>query len=230
MQNAPLAIVIPTLNGAARLPGALAALTPGWQAGLIAETIVADGGSEDGTLDAASAAGCRVLRTERGRGRQLAEGAAAAGSPWLLFLHDDTRLGDGWAEAAAAFIADPENRRKAAFFRLAFDEDSAGARRVAALANWRARVLGLPYGDQGLLIARDFYQALGGYPREPLMEDVALVRRIGRRRLAPLRAEAVTSAERYRREGWWRRPLKNLRLLALYFLGASPAWLAERYR
>ncbi len=97
------------------------------------------------------------------------------------------------------------------------------------MANWRAATLGLPYGDQGLLIAKGFYEALGGYRPLPLMEDVEFARRIGRRRMVILEAEAVTSAARYRRHGWWLRPLRNLTLLGLYFLGAPPRILLRLY-
>ena len=100
---------------------------------------------------------------------------------------------------------------------------------MTRLANWRARAFGLPYGDQGLLISRVLYDAAGGYAPLPLMEDVDLVRRLGKRRLAPLEAVAVTAAERYRRNGWWRRPLRNLCLLGLYVLGIPPERLARWY-
>jgi hypothetical protein len=113
---------------------------------------------------------------------------------------------------------------------LAFDEDAPPARRVARLANWRARRLGLPYGDQGLLIAASFYRRLGGFRPLPLMEDVDLVRRIGRRRLVHLEALAITSAARYRHGGWWRRPARNLMVLALYLLGVPPGALMRLYR
>jgi hypothetical protein len=115
-------------------------------------------------------------------------------------------------------------------FRLAFDDESPAARRTAALANWRTRRLGLPYGDQGLLISRDLYDAVGGYPEIPLMEDVAMARRLGRRRIRMLAATAVTGGDKYRRDGWWRRSAKNLTLLSLYFLGVSPERLARLYR
>ncbi len=226
-----LSIVIPTVNGAQRLPGCLAALTAGNGArALDCELVIVDGGSSDASVALAGAAGARVIAAPKGRGSQLRQGAEAARGEWLFFLHDDTRLGDGWRRVVLDFIGDAGNRRRAGYCRLAFDEPVSAAARVAALANWRARVLGLPYGDQGLLIARAFYQDLGGYPDQPLMEDVALVRKIGRRRLSPLNLIAVTSAARYRQDGWWRRPFKNLWLLGLYFLGASPTWLAERYR
>jgi hypothetical protein len=97
------------------------------------------------------------------------------------------------------------------------------------MAAWRARRLGLPYGDQGLLIGRAFLESLGGYPPLPLMEDVALVRRIGRRRLDALAADAVTSAARYRREGYVARPLRNLFCLGLYFAGVPPAAIRRLY-
>lgn len=226
-----LSIIIPTLNGAQRLPACLAALTASGSAGqLDYERLVIDGGSNDSSAAVASAAGARVITAAKGRGTQLRQGAKAAAGDWLFFLHDDTRLGETWQQLVIDFIGDPANQRRAGYCRLDFDEPGEGAARVAALANWRARALGLPYGDQGLLIARDFYLEMGGHPAQPLMEDVALVRKIGRRRLAMLNLTAVTSAARYRRDGWWRRPIRNLWLLGLYFLGVSPSWLAARYR
>ena len=118
---------------------------------------------------------------------------------------------------------------RAGFFRLRLDDPARAARFVERLANWRADALGLPYGDQGLLIARALYESAGGFPPLPIMEDVALVRKLGRRRLVQLEAELVTSAERYRRDGYLVRPLRNLICLALYFLGIAPARIARIY-
>ena len=87
----------------------------------------------------------------------------------------------------------------------------------------------MPYGDQGLLIARALYDSIGGFAPVPLMEDVELVRRLGRDRLVELQATAITSAARYRRDGWWARPLRNLILLSLWRLGVPPATLARLY-
>jgi len=227
--SATLSVVIPTLNARARLPGCLGALRAARAAGVVDQVIVADGGSRDGTCEIARAHGAIVVDAPLGRGPQLAAGAAVASGGWLLFLHADTRLAPGWERALAAHLARPEARDEAAAFRLAFDEVSDGAERVARLANWRARKLGLPYGDQGLLLARGLYDALGGYRDLTLMEDVDLVRRLGRGRLRLLPAEAVTSAARYRAGGWWMRPIRNLGVLALYLLGVPPRLLRRLY-
>lgn len=226
MKQPSLSIIIPTLDVAAALPRTLAALTAA--GGLVAEVVVVDGGSRDDTLTVADAAGARVLTATRGRGSQLAAGGAAAHGEWLLFLHADTVLAPDWAEAADGFMTEA-NAGRAAVFRLALDDPDARARRVERLANWRARALGLPYGDQGLLMAARFYRELGGYRPLPLMEDVDLARRIGRRRLDVLPSVALTSAARYRRGGWWLRPLRNLSILGLYFLGVPPERLRRLY-
>ena len=218
--TADLDVVIPTLNAARSLARTLDSLG--------GESItVCDGGSHDDTTTIARRAGAIVMVTEPGRGRQLADGAAAGSAPWLLFLHADTALSPGWAAAARRFMADATSQ--AGYFRLRFDSADPRARRIERLAAWRSRTLGLPYGDQGLLIARTFYRQLGGFRALPLMEDVDLVRRIGRRNLLALDADAVTSAERYERDGWLARPLRNLSCLALYFAGLSPAVIRRLY-
>jgi rSAM/selenodomain-associated transferase 2 len=229
MREPNLSVVIPTLDAAETLPATLAALEPAREGGLLREVLVVDGGSADTTVAVAERWGARVVTAPRGRGLQLAAGADAAVGDWLLFLHADTCLAPGWDAAARGFMAESGSERRAAAFSLVLDDADPRARRIARLANWRARRFGLPYGDQGLLIARSFYQELGGYRPLPLMEDVDLVRRIGRRRIVILEADAVTSALRYRRDGWWLRPLRNLALLALYFLGAPPRLLRHLY-
>ncbi len=226
----PLSIVIPALDAAATLPAVLAALAEGRAAGLLREVLVVDGGSQDATAALARARGARILAAPRGRGTQLAAGGAAAAGAWLLFLHADTVLARGWPEAAAVFMADAANRRRAGYFRLRLDDGARAARRIEAAAGWRARRLGLPYGDQGLLLSAELYRALGGFRPLPLMEDVDLARRLGRRRLVALAADAVTSAARYRRDGYVARPLRNLACLALHFARVPPALLLRLYR
>ena len=221
-----LSLVIPTLDAAHALAGTLAALASE-VSGI--EIVVADGGSADGTSGVAAVAGAKVLMAPKGRGPQLRAGAEAASGEWLLFLHADTRLAPGWLTVAETFMAAPGNAQRAAVFRLTLDDGDPRARRIEKGAAWRGRVLGLAYGDQGLLISRRFYWALGGHPAIPLMEDVALIRRIGRKRLAILDHAAITSAARYRRDGWLLRPARNVALVTLYFLGVPPRLLARLY-
>jgi glycosyltransferase involved in cell wall biosynthesis len=171
--------------------------------------------------------GALVVHGPRGRGVQLRAGAAVATGDWLLFLHGDTRLAPGWLEAARVHMAGP--RERAAYFRFALDDPSPQARRLERFVAWRCRWFGVPYGDQGLLISRRLYEELGGYAPIPLMEDVDLVARIGRHRLVELPVAAVTSAERWRREGWWRRSARNLGVLTLWLAGVSPRVLAVLY-
>ncbi|MFT5486534.1 MAG: rSAM/selenodomain-associated transferase 2 [Alphaproteobacteria bacterium] len=219
-----ISVVIPTLNAAAHLSAALESVRG------TAEIIVADGGSTDDTCDMASSEGARVVLSEKGRGQQLGTGAATATSDWLLFLHADTVLPEGWQEDVLAHAADPANDNRAAVFTFALDDASPKARRMERLVAWRTRRLGLPYGDQGLLISRIHYDRLGGFRPMPLMEDVDIVRRIGRANLDVLDTRAVTSAERYRRGGWWGRPVRNIICLSLYFLAVPPRILVRLYR
>ncbi|MGR3434732.1 MAG: TIGR04283 family arsenosugar biosynthesis glycosyltransferase [Shimia sp.] len=222
--RAPLSVVIPTLDAAAELPACLAALMEGLEAGLIREVVVSDGGSTDATAAIAGAAGAVTITGPASRGGQLRRGVAAARGAWLLVLHADTRLAPGWADVVAARIA---QGGPAGHFRMRFRARGAWPWWVAGWANRRAAWFGLPYGDQGLLVSRADYAVAGGYPDQPLMEDVALARRL---RLRPLDAVATTSADRYLRGGWARRGARNLWTLARYLAGADPERLAAAYR
>lgn len=226
MSSSPrISVVIPTLNAAAHLAATLESIH-----GTVEEVLIADGGSTDETCDIASAAGAHIVRCDKGRGQQLRSGAAAATGDWLLFIHADTVLSEGWQEEVDAHAADPANVDRAAVFTFALDDGSPQARRMERLVAWRTRRLGLPYGDQGLLISRDRYERIGGFRPIPLMEDVDIVRRIGRTNIDVLDIRAVTSAERYRRGGWWGRPVRNICCLVLYFLRVSPRILVRLYR
>ncbi len=223
-----LSVVIPTLDAASDLVETLRALAADLSE-IKYEVIVADGCSLDSTLTVAEVNGAKVVSDSCGRGPQLAAGASAAKGKWLLFLHADTRLGAGWLVEAERFMASAETENCAGVFRLSFADDARAGRWLEAVAAWRSRVLGLPYGDQALLISRRFYDSLGGYRPLPLMEDVDLARRIGRRRFHHFESAALTSAVRYRRAGYVRRSARNLACLALYFLGVSTRILVRLY-
>ncbi|MCW3473127.1 TIGR04283 family arsenosugar biosynthesis glycosyltransferase [Limobrevibacterium gyesilva] len=217
-----LSVIIPTLDAAARLPATLAALD-----GAPCEVIVADAGSTDGTAELAGRLGARVVQAPRGRGVQVAAGVAAARGEWLLLLHADTRLDPAWPAAVQSVMARHPDR--AAYFRFVLDSSDPRARRLERVVAWRCRVWALPYGDQGLLISRRLLAAVGGVRPLPLMEDVDLVRRIGRPRLIGLDVPAVTSAERWQRDGWYRRSARNLCCLALYRAGLPLHLVARLY-
>jgi len=223
---APISIVIPTLNSSEGLPECLASLMEGLSHGLVREVIVTDGGSRDETRAMADAAGAEWISGAPSRGGQLRRGAAAARGEWILVLHSDTQLSSGWAGIVAGHIADT---RRAACFRLQFRATGIAPLWVAGWANLRTVLFGLPYGDQGLLLPRATYEQAGGYPDQPLMEDVALVRGLAQKPVL-LRATAQTSAGRYQKVGWLRRGARNLWCLLRYFAGADPGDLARSYR
>lgn len=221
---APITVIIPTLNAEHSLTDCLTALMEGVDAGLICELIVSDGGSEDATRVLADAWGAQIIEGAASRGGQLRRGCAKAKGDWLLILHADTQLAQGWTAPVIAHL----KGRKAGWFQLRFDSTGFAARFVAGWANLRSR-LGLPYGDQGLLLPRTLYQSLGGYPDQPLMEDVAMARQL-KGQLTRIDCAAITSAEKYHKAGWLRRGGRNLWTLIRYFAGVSPQKLAKAYR
>jgi len=193
--------------------------------------IVVNGDPADRSLDALRAAhpDVRWLDTGPGRGGQLAAGAGRATGEWVLFLHADTRLPTGWRSEVT------QSARQASYrwgcFRLRLDTPAWQARIIEGAVRVRVRVFRLPYGDQAMFVRRATLEALGGVPRLPLMEDVALARRLGRIG-PPFRSAlpAVTSARRWERDGWWRRSARNVWLLTQYMLGAPPERLARTYQ
>ena len=217
-----LTVIIPALNASSSLGMCLAEIKGA------SEIIVVDGGSTDHSVDIARRGGARVIIAPRGRGQQLRAGGVAAQGDWLLFLHADTRLGPDWQAAIAAHVSStPEF---AGFFDLRLDDTAWQARIVEYAVAMRVALFGLPYGDQGLLISRELYNELGGYKPIVLMEDVDIARRIGLRRLVRLNSTALTSADRWRRDGWLRRSIRNLCCLGLYAVGVDPNQIAQFYR
>lgn len=191
------------------------------------ELIIADGG-RDPRLDrlASTRADLHVVRSARGRAVQMNAGAAKASGEWLLFLHADSRLPPGWIARIASAPADVVG----GWFAFALDDRAWQARVIEWGVGWRVRLLRLPYGDQGLFVRRAVFTAIGGYRDLPLMEDVDFVRRLVRSgRTIALEDRLVTSARRWRRDGWLRRSARNTLLLTLYLAGVSPATLARHY-
>ena len=225
--RAPVSVIIPTLNEEAGLPACLGGLFEGVSTGLLRELIVADAGSQDATLEVAEEAGAEVVVCAPSRGGQLRAGAAKAQGEWLLFVHADTVLPEGWSATVEAHLAQVEC---AGYFGLSFDKGKLAGRFVAGWANLRSRIFGLPYGDQALLISQRLYEEVGGFPDIPLMEDMALARALGPSRLRRLTGLVTTSPRKYQAQGWVRRGGRNLWTLGRYMCGVSPEKLAAAYR
>jgi rSAM/selenodomain-associated transferase 2 len=215
-----ISVVIPALDEEAQVAAAVRSVRDQ------AEVIVVDGGSADRTAEVAAAEGARVLQSPRGRGRQLDAGAREAGGEWIVLLHADTWLEEGWAAALRGLPPDVVGGA----FRFAVDSGRPAYRVLERGVAARCRLFGMPYGDQGIFARRRTYEAVGGIPHLPLMEDVTFVRRLGRAgRLAFPPVRAFTSARRWERQGIVVTTLKNWSLVAWYALGASPERLARVY-
>jgi len=231
-ERAPISVVIPTLDAAKRLPAALAPLADGALNSLIREVVISDGGSKDDVEALADAAGAVFLRGEKGRGGQLARGAEAARGRWLLFLHADTILGEGWENDVKKLISLGEDT--AGVFTLRFDEAGFAPSVVAAGAMLRTKIFAAPYGDQGLLVSRALYDKIGGYRNMPIFEDVEFIDRLirinGRSALHIMKACALTSADRYKNDGYARRVLKNAHCILMYRMGAAPEKILAAYK
>jgi rSAM/selenodomain-associated transferase 2 len=222
-----LSIIVPMLNEAPALPHLLEHLLPLRQSSV--EVVFVDGGSEDGGVAIAACAGFPVVRAERGRARQMNAGAAAASGDVLLFLHADTRLPDGAIQFIDAALAD--GRHVWGRFDVRFDLRTWTMDATAFLMNLRSRLSGIATGDQALFMTRAAFDAVGGFPDQPLMEDVEITSRLRRRsRPACIHRPVLTSARRWQSRGPWRTILLMWRLRLAYWLGASPADLQKQYR
>ncbi|MBK9426488.1 MAG: TIGR04283 family arsenosugar biosynthesis glycosyltransferase [Gammaproteobacteria bacterium] len=222
-----ISIVVPMLNEAPELPATLAALRVGLDAGC--ELILVDGGSSDGSVAIARAEGFSPITGPRGRARQMNAGAAGSRAEVLLFLHADTRLPDDAVALIEHALASGRHRWGR------FDVRIAGRPRmlrvIARLMNLRSRLTGIATGDQAIFVTRAAFAAVGGFPDQPLMEDIELSRRLLElSRPACLRTPVVTSGRRWEQRGLWRTMLLMWRLRWAYWRGVSAAELATYYR
>jgi rSAM/selenodomain-associated transferase 2 len=218
-----ISIVVPVLDDEAAAERLLSQLPADPET----ELVLVDG-ADSATLQALVDAhsGARLVHTTPGRGQQMDAGAATSSSAWIWFLHADSRVPAGWRTVFDN--AGPDAR--GGWFRFALDSPAWQARVLERLVALRVAVCRLPYGDQGFFVRREVFTQLGGFGPLPLMEDVAFARRLirGGSILEP-RLALETSARRWQRDGWVRRSLRNVSILALYGLGVSPARLARWY-
>jgi rSAM/selenodomain-associated transferase 2 len=220
-----ISVVVPALNEAAQIAATLAPLRSWAERGH--EVIVVDGGSDDNTAQLAVDAGALVVNSTPGRARQMNAGAARASGNALLFLHADTRI----PEQADILMTHALRHRPWGRFNVRIAGRSRWLPVVGAMINLRSRLSGIATGDQGLFMTRAAFDAVGGFPLQPLMEDVEICKRLKRlSQPACLRERAVTSGRRWDTRGAWRTILLMWRLRFDYWRGVPAEKLAERYR
>lgn len=222
-----LSIIIPVLNEAQALPGLFEHLLPLARHGC--EIIMVDGGSVDATPTLVACAGFRLIQATRGRASQMNAGAAIASGDALLFLHADTRLPDGACGLVPRALANPD--KCWGRFDVCISGHSFMLRVVACLINLRSRLTAIATGDQALFMTRAAFDLVGGFPDQPLMEDVELCTRLRRlSRPVCITRRAVTSGRRWERHGVWRTIVLMWRLRWDYWRGVPAQLLARRYQ
>ena len=227
MTPARLSVVMPALNEAAGMAAALQALAPLAARG--AQLLVADGGSVDDTVSLARAGGAQVIDAPRGRALQMNAGAQQSCGDILLFLHADTRLPLDADRLIAQAIAN--GTQVWGRFDVRIEGKPRTLRVIAAFMNRRSRWTGIATGDQALFMTRAAFDAVGGFPAQPLMEDIEISKRLLKlSHPACLRARVVTSGRRWETRGVWRTVLLMWLLRLAYWRGATPVRLPERYR
>lgn len=221
-----LSVIIPTLNEAHSLGATLAALQALRRHGH--EVIVVDGGSNDATLACCRGRADKVIRSARGRARQMRAGAALASGEIFWFLHADTLAPAGAEKYILAALAG--GARKWGRFDVCFPEQRRLLVCIAGLMNARSRITGIATGDQGIFVTRRLYEQVGGIPAIALMEDIAFSRALKRHgRPAILHHKLQTSARRWLTQGAVRTILRMWGLRLAYYCGASPERLARYY-
>jgi len=220
-----ISVIIPVLNDANALDLALSST----QDCTGVERIVVDGGSSDESAEVAQSRGVKVLHSPTGRARQMNRGAEVAEGTFLVFLHADTRLPEGFDHHVRRILT--ESGVAAGAFQLQIDAPSVRLRLIERAANWRSRYLQMPYGDQAIFLRADLFREIGGFSDLPIMEDFQLIRRLkGRGRIVIAPAAVVTSARRWKKQGALRTTLINQLMILGFYLGFEPSRLARWYR
>lgn len=219
-----ISVIIPTLNEEKTLEATINSARVE-----DVEIIVSDGGSEDATLSIAERMADLTISSDCGRGRQMNKGAASASGEIILFLHADTLLPKGWPEEVYKVLS--YDKVSCGAFRFTLLEKGAGLGLLSTMVNLRSKCLSLPYGDQALFMRRETFEKAGAFKEIPIMEDVDLVRRLGRKgRVELANLPIITSSRRWRNIGWLKTGLINQTLLIMYLLGVSPEKLVKLYK
>jgi rSAM/selenodomain-associated transferase 2 len=220
-----LSIIIPVLNEAAGIVDVLQSLQGFRTQG--AEIIVADGASNDATVQLALPLADQVITAPQGRASQMNAGAAIARAPLVLFLHADTRLPEGAIPVVAQAITQGALWGR---FDVVISGSANGLGLIATMMNWRSRLSGIATGDQAIFVRRDVFSQIGGFPNQPLMEDISFSRRMKQLgRPACLAEKVITSGRRWEKHGVLRTILLMWSLRLRFFCGANPADLAREY-
>ncbi len=223
--HSDISVIIPVLNDAEALDLALSST----QDCTGVERIVVDGGSSDESAEVALSRGVKILHSPPGRARQMNAGAEVAEGTFLVFLHADTRLPEGFDYHVRRILT--QSGVAAGAFQLQIDAPSARWRFIEKTANWRSQYLQMPYGDQAIFLRAELFREMGGFPDLPIMEDFELIRRLkGRGRIVIAPAAVLTSARRWERLGAVRTTLINQLMILGFYLGFEPSRLARWYR
>ena len=208
-----ITVILPTFNSSKNINKTLRNVNKYFK-----KIIIVDAESIDDTRKIAKKYNSKIYLSNPNRGKQLHIGAKVCDTDWFLFLHSDTLLGNNSYNEIKRFIK-INNKNKAAYFKLKFNEKNIYALFIENLVYLRNIIFKLPYGDQGLLISKNLYNKIGGFKPMPIMEDIYIIRKIGYKNLYLMNGNIITDADKYIRQGWIKRPLLNLICLMLYFIG-----------
>ena len=218
-------LVIPTYNAQKTINTTLNNVSKKFQ-----NIIIVDGCSKDLTKNICKKYNTQFFTSKTNRGMQLKLGGEKANTNWIFFLHADSILQNDAIDEIAQFISIDTNHYRAAAFKLKFNQKRIYASFLSKIVLFRSKYFKLPYGDQGLIISKTFYNKIGGFKPLPIMEDVEIVKNIGFKNIRILDSYIITDSIRYKTQGWLIRPLINLYCLSLYFLCFNINYINRIYK